>query len=574
MKKLINRPEDVVAEMLEGITACYPGLAELEGWPVIVEADRRPGDPRVALISGGGSGHEPAHAGYVGTGMLTGAVAGAVFTSPSSDAVLAAIQAVGGPAGVLLIVKNYTGDRLNFGIAAEQARLDGIPVETVIVADDVALAQSVENAGRRGISGTVLVHKVAGAAARAGLPLDQVAAEAKQAAAAVRSMGVALSACTVPGANESSFNLGENEVELGLGIHGEPGVKRVPLAPCNDLIAQLIEPIATDLGLISGDRCVLLVNNLGGTPQMELILAARAALAKLEARGVVVERVYTGAFLTAIEMAGVSLSVMRVDDQRLARLDTRTTAPAWPTAQSHARSIPAGRVRTPPETSTAGQLTGKTLPPPATPSGIQLAHALSAVIDALTLNETALNELDRAVGDGDLGQNLSRGADALRHAWETLPFDQPVELLRRVARIVQKEVGGTSGPLHAVFLLRMAQQLSEARASNASCWLAAARAGASGITELGGAKRGDRTLLDSLEPALDAIEQKLEKGLPPAQFWDAAVQAAKAGATATAQMLPRRGRSSYLGSRALGHADPGASEAALIIEALATASKT
>ncbi len=227
MKKLINRPESVVEEMVEGLVAVYPGLQRLPGRSVLIRSDaadaRR---DKVALISGGGSGHEPAHAGYVGRGMLSAAVAGDVFTSPSPDAVLAAIHAVSGPKGALLIVKNYTGDRLNFGLAAERARAGGIPVEMVIVADDVALANSVDNAGRRGLAGTVLVHKVAGAAAEAGGTLEEVAREAQEAARAVRTMGVALSPCTVPAAGKPGFSLDVNEMELGLGIHGEAGVQR------------------------------------------------------------------------------------------------------------------------------------------------------------------------------------------------------------------------------------------------------------------------------------------------------------------------------------------------------------
>jgi len=225
MKKLINRPQDVVEEMVEGMAAAYPGLRRLPGQTVLIRSDlpdlaQRP----VAVISGGGSGHEPAHAGYVGRGMLSAAVAGEVFTSPSPDAVLAALRATSGPRGVLLIVKNYTGDRMNFGLAAEMARAEGIPVEIVFVADDVALADSVEHAGRRGLAGTVLVHKVAGAAAEAGASLAEVAAEAREAATAVRTMGVALSPCTVPAAGQPTFSLGEDEIELGLGTHGEPGV--------------------------------------------------------------------------------------------------------------------------------------------------------------------------------------------------------------------------------------------------------------------------------------------------------------------------------------------------------------
>src|SRR4051812_30873604 len=227
MKKLINRPLDVVREMVEGLAAVYPGLRLLPGRTVLVRDDaERARDEKVAVISGGGSGHEPAHAGYVGRGMLSAAVAGAVFTSPDPDTIVAAIRAVTGPPGVLLIVKNYTGDLLNFGLAAELARAEGIAVEVVVVADDVALAAATETAGRRGLAGTVLVHKVAGAAAEAGASLAEVAVEARAAAGAVRTMGVALSPCTVPAARRPGVVLGGDEIEIGLGIHGEPRVRR------------------------------------------------------------------------------------------------------------------------------------------------------------------------------------------------------------------------------------------------------------------------------------------------------------------------------------------------------------
>src|SRR5262245_16615732 len=244
MKKLINRPAAVVEEMVEGLVAVFPGLRRLTGQTVLVRAEIPDSTTRqVAVISGGGSGHEPAHAGYVGRGMLSAAVAGDVFTSPSPDAVLAAIRATAGPAGALLVIKNYTGDRLNFGLAAELARAEGIPVESVLVADDVALAASAGHAGRRGLAGTVLVHKIAGAGAGAGGPLAVVAAAARAAAEAVRTMGVALTPCTVPAAGRPGFTLGETEVELGLGIHGEPGVRRGPLEPADALVDRMLAAI-------------------------------------------------------------------------------------------------------------------------------------------------------------------------------------------------------------------------------------------------------------------------------------------------------------------------------------------
>uniref|UniRef100_UPI000AAD78A9 dihydroxyacetone kinase subunit DhaK n=1 Tax=Aureimonas sp. AU40 TaxID=1637747 RepID=UPI000AAD78A9 len=275
MKKLINDPKAIVPEMLEGSVALAPGQALLAGETVVLRHPlAEPDARRVAVLSGGGSGHEPAHAGYVGEGMLTGAIAGDIFTSPSTDAVLAGLEAATGAAGALLIVKNYTGDRLNFGLAAEILRGRGGRVETVVVADDVALRGTVPKERRRGIAGTVLIHKIAGAAAERGDDLETVAALANEAAADLGSMGLALESCTVPAAGKAGFTLGEDEIELGLGIHGEPGVRRAPLQPASALVETLLAAIIDDLALTKGERCVLLVNGLGGTPPMELDIVA------------------------------------------------------------------------------------------------------------------------------------------------------------------------------------------------------------------------------------------------------------------------------------------------------------
>ncbi len=304
MKKLINDPRIVVREMLEGQVGLHAGQTLLADENVVLRADLGlPAARQVAIISGGGSGHEPAHAGYVGAGMLHAAVAGDVFTSPSTDAVLAAIRAAAGPAGALLIVKNYTGDRLNFGLAAELARAEGIPVETVVVADDVALRDTVASERRRGLAGTVLVHKVAGAASAAGLDLAAVAAEARQAASAVGTMGVALGACTVPGGS-AGFTLAADEMELGLGIHGEAGVRRTKLMPADQIVEHLLATILVDLAPPPGARVALLVNGLGGTPLMELAIVARKALAQLRAAGLHVARAWSGNLMTALEMPG------------------------------------------------------------------------------------------------------------------------------------------------------------------------------------------------------------------------------------------------------------------------------
>jgi triose/dihydroxyacetone kinase / FAD-AMP lyase (cyclizing) len=566
MKKLINRPADVVEEMIAGLLAVYPHLRRVPGHTVVVRGDlaEKPDRP-VALISGGGSGHEPAHAGYIGRGMLSAAVAGDVFTSPSVDAILAAIRAVAGSRGALLIVKNYTGDRLNFGLAAELARAEGIPLEIVMVADDVALSASVGHAGRRGLAGTILVHKIAGAAAAKGAALAEVAAEARAAAADVRTMGVALSPCTVPAAGGPGFTLGENEIELGLGIHGEPGVRRGPLEPADALVDHLLDAILADLVLAPRSPVVLLVNNLGGTPTMELAIAARRAVAVLEERKLILERVYMGTFLTALEMAGVSLSVLPVDDRILSLLDAPTDAPAWPTAANRPRKRTSDTIPAPPvmpvvSTEPKG---------PQSHLGQRIGAAIRAATDALIEAAPRLTQLDQAVGDGDLGISLERGARAVQAALPSYPLDDPAAALHALALTLQRSLGGTSGPLYAAFFLRAAGRLPEEDTEKARTWAEAFQAGCTAIAELGGAARGDRTMLDALLPASEAFTAAGNAGSSVGDALRAAADAAAAAARATASLMPRCGRSSYLGQRALGHPDPGAEAVAVWLDALA-----
>jgi dihydroxyacetone kinase len=503
--------------------------------------------------------------------MLSAAVAGDVFTSPSPDAVLAAIRAVTGPPGALLIVKNYTGDRLNFGLAAEMARSEGLAVEMVIVADDVALAATAENAGRRGLAGTIFVHKIAGAAAEAGATLREVAAEARAVADAVGTMGVALSPCTVPAAGRPGFTLGDNEIELGLGIHGEPGVRRGPLEPADALVDHLLDAIVADLRLARGDQVALLVNNLGSTPNMERAIVARRALLVLAERGLVVERAYVGTFLSALEMAGVSLSLLRIDDARLASLDAPTEVLAWPriTARPRRPESPAPPASTAPPATATTKLTGG----PGTRLGAGLARTILAACRALEEAAPRLTELDQLVGDGDLGISLARGAQAVSAEIASYPLDDPAATLHALGLTLQRTLGGTSGALYAIFFLRAAASLRTQPADSPRAWAEAFQAGCAAISELGGAKPGDRTMLDALVPASEILQRLTRAGLPfdlKATLSEVA-KAAGAGAEATANMAPRRGRSSYLGIRALGHPDPGAVAVGIWLRAVALA---
>lgn len=329
MKKLINDPQKVVTETLEGFALAFPDLVVVHLDPDWVERKEPKAAGKVGLVSGGGSGHEPLHAGYVGTGMLDAAVPGPVFTSPTPDPIVEATRAADRGAGVVHIVKNYTGDVLNFETAAELAEMDDIAVETVLVDDDCAVEDSTWTAGRRGVAGTVLVEKIAGAAAERGDDLATVAEIGRKVNKNTRSMGLALGPCTVPHAGKPSFDLGESEVELGIGIHGEPGYRRGPMEPADQLTEELYTKVRDDLGLVAGERVVALVNGMGGTPESELFIVFRRVAQLLASDGIELARPLVGNFVTSLEMPGVSITLLRLDDEMEALFDAPTNTPAW-----------------------------------------------------------------------------------------------------------------------------------------------------------------------------------------------------------------------------------------------------
>ncbi len=327
MKKLINDPDAVVAEALLGIEAAHPELSVDHATKVIYRGDApRPG--KVGIISGGGSGHEPLHGGFVGLGMLDAACCGEMFTSPVPDQMLAATKRVDAGAGVLHVVKNYTGDVMNFEMAAELAAAEtGAEVVSVVTDDDVAVQDSLYTAGRRGVGGTVLLEKIAGAAAEEGRDLAAVADVARKVNAQSRSMGVALTSCTVPSAGRPTFEIGEDEIELGVGIHGEPGRQRVPMAPAKEIAAMLVEPVLADLPFERGDGVVAFVNGLGGTPLIELYVMYHEVARILEQHGVTVARSLVGPYITSLEMAGASVTLLKADDELLSLWDAPVRTP-------------------------------------------------------------------------------------------------------------------------------------------------------------------------------------------------------------------------------------------------------
>ena len=326
MKKLINSPDRVVDEALAGMAAAHADLIRVIEPNVIVRKDA-PKRGKVGIISGGGSGHEPMHGGFVGMGMLDAACAGAVFTSPVPDQMQVATKAVDGGAGVLHIVKNYTGDVMNFDMAAQLAESEGITVKAVVMADDVAVKDSLYTAGRRGVGGTVLAEKIVGACAEAGADLDKVTAMCQKVQDNVRSMGMALTSCTVPAAGKPTFDIGEDEMEIGVGIHGEPGRTRTKLASADDIAEMLMIPILEDLPFRSGDRVLAFVNGMGGTPLIELYIVYNAVNRILKGRGITIARNLVGSYITSLEMAGCSISLLRLDDETIRFWDAPVHTP-------------------------------------------------------------------------------------------------------------------------------------------------------------------------------------------------------------------------------------------------------
>jgi dihydroxyacetone kinase len=375
-------------------------------------------------------------------------------------------------------------------------------------------------------------------------------------------MGLSLSAGIVPSVGKPSYSLSEQEVELGLGIHGEPGVEKVALGPADELVDKILSRITEAKVLHPGDRAILLINNLGATTPMELAVVARRSLRQLRSHGLMIERVYSGVFMSSLDTAGISLSLLRVDDERLRLLDAPTLAPGWP-AVPPVRGGPA-EART--IATHALESGGVPTPEVRTPAGKLFRNAATAACEALFAAENRLTMLDQAVGDGDLGVSFVRGASAIKDSLAEFTFDSPAVALKEIALKLQDHMGGSSGPLYGTLLIRAANSLTGTEI-NAGSWAVALEAGCDAVTEVGGANLGDRTMLDALLPFAKTLKALFEKSGADTDA-RAALEAAEQGAEATAQMMPKRGRSSYLGSRALGHPDPGAVAAVVWLRAI------
>lgn len=538
-----NDRKQLVNDAIEGIllSAPHANLVKLDIDPAIRIVARGDWDKsRVAVISGGGSGHEPAHAGFVGKGMLTAAVCGDLFASPSVDAVLKAIVTVTGDRGCLLIVKNYTGDRLNFGLAAEKAKRYGLKVEMVIVADDIALP---DNKQPRGIAGTALVHKIAGYAAEQGKSLSEVRDIAQQACDNLWSLGVAMQTCNLPGSDDEEGRIKQGHVELGLGIHGEPGASVVDTQNSKAIIDTLVTPLKAQAG---EGRFAVLINNLGGVSALEMALLTKE-LAHSALKESIAYLIGPAPLVSALDMKGFSLTLLKLNDLFEKALHEEVETLGWqkPVAFAPLRTVAHSAIHDRVEY---------------TPSeNPQVEKSVSSVARTLIQLENRLNALDAKVGDGDTGSTFAQGARDIAQRLEehALPLDDVSKLLLLVGERLATVMGGSSGVLMSIFFTAAGQKLHDGKSLPD-----ALLSGLAQMKQYGGADLGDRTLIDALQPALEALQKN---------DLQAAAQAAQQGAEATAKMEKAgAGRSSYVNKENLdGVMDPGAVAVAEVFNVLA-----
>ncbi|MGE4276535.1 MAG: dihydroxyacetone kinase subunit DhaK [Lawsonibacter sp.] len=580
MKKIINQPECVVPDMCAGIVLAHPELALDAKYKIIYkkQLDVR----KVTLISGGGSGHEPAHAGFVGQGMLDAAVCGDVFASPSQIQVYQAIRKTTSDAGTLLIIKNYSGDIMNFKNAAYLAAEDGIQVDYVKVDDDIAVRDSLYTVGRRGVAGTVFVHKIAGAAAEKGMTLPQVKAVAQKTAASVKSIGFALTSCTVPAKGTPTFELPEGEMEYGVGIHGEPGIRREPVMKAGELAARMAQSLCEELGIQNGGaRVAVLVNGFGATPLMELYLFNHEIAREMAQRGIAVARFFVGNFMTSIDMAGASVSILKLDEELEELLNAPSQAAAFRVDGPVDQVAYAGR-----QAVNGADTVSFNIETDETFANVgayltldNMVYMVDAMCESAIRNEVPFCELDAHAGDGDFGMSIAKGFRQLKREWNEVAVQDGEDIsdfLNRCSLIIMEHCGGASGPIWGSAFRAAAKSVRGKKTLRVSDFAQMMQAAVQGIQSTGersfgrGAVVGDKTLIDALVPCADAWSACAQKGETLEHAFRAGAEAAMAGAKSTEKITARMGRAGTVGDRSIGYADAGAYGLAVIFYDVAT----
>lgn len=581
MKKIMNRSETMVPEMCAGIALAYPELEFVKRYKIIKKREQNA--DKVSLISGGGSGHEPAHAGFVGKGMLDAAVCGDIFASPSQIQIYQAIKETAGNAGTLMIIKNYSGDMMNFKNAARLAEEDGISVEYVKVDDDIAVQDSLYTVGRRGVAGTVLVHKVAGAATEKGYSLKQVKAYAENAVLNTRSIGFAFTSCTVPAKGTPTFSIAENEIEYGVGIHGEPGVSREAMMTADELSKRMTDSLVKELGLSENDEVTVLVNGFGGTPLQELYLFLNSTAKILDEYKIKIYRSFAGNYMTSIDMSGASLTFMKMNSELKSLLDAESDAPAFKVngpvlPRNYEPFIPAYHTQSE-NTDQKNHTKGSAKVRQEILTVDNMIFIVDTMSECIIKNEVPFCELDAYAGDGDFGMSVSKGFRQLRREWNDILEEKVCdigEFLDACSLIIMECCGGASGPIWGSAFRAAGKAAKGKQKLTAEEFAVLLQEVVTGIQKTGeysfgrGAVVGDKTLIDALVPCADVwTENAGNKTLK--ELFQLSAGAAVNGAKMTEKIVARMGRAGTVGKRSIGYPDAGAFALGVIFSKIADA---
>ncbi|MDZ5255123.1 dihydroxyacetone kinase subunit DhaK [Clostridium sp. LIBA-8841] len=567
MKKIMNSAETLVREMCNGMVMAHPELEFLNKYKVVKKKNIN--EDKVTLISGGGSGHEPAHAGFIGKGMLDVAVCGDVFASPSQIQVYQAIKASKSNKGTLLIIKNYSGDMMNFKNAAHLATEDGIKVDYIKVDDDIAVEDSLYTVGRRGVAGTVLVHKIAGAASERGNSLEEVKRIAEKAASSVKSIGFAFTSCTVPAKGTPTFELGEDEMEYGVGIHGEPGIRREKIATADELAERMVNQLINELDY-KDEEVVVLINGFGATPLQELYLLNNSVFRELHKREIKVCKNFVGNYMTSIDMAGASVSIMKLDDELKELMKDQCDTPAFKVSNHmdvkeyeevviEEKEVPVSyKVET---CESFNEIKGEKI------SLNNMIYILDKMSEVIIDNEVPFCELDSHAGDGDFGMSVAKGFRMLKKEWKDILNIENLnisEFLNACSLVIMEHCGGASGPIWGSAFRAASKSVINKNELTVEDFAEMMQAAVLGIQKTGersfgrGAVVGDKTLIDALVPCADSWTNNAKEGLKFKEAFKNGAEAAVLGAKKTEEIVARMGRAGTVGERSIGYPDAGA----------------
>lgn len=563
-KKIINSPESCVDDNLRGVVAAFPRLRLHPKHRVITIRDERD-TGSVAILGGGGSGHEPFATGFIGSGMLDGAVAGGVFASPPTGHVLYAIAQLYKyhSGGVLVVIGNYTGDRLNFGKAIEKAKVAGMKVEGVIVGEDVASSKN--KTGGRSMVGEVLFYKLCGAMSSKGYKLNEIRDMVVEANKYMATLGVCVSACSLPG-QPPLFEIAQDEMELGAGVHGEAGIAKMKMGTAKEIVWMILDKIVDNLKLVAGNRVVVMVNNLGSASFLEMNIINAETKDYFENHQITLERLYSGHFKTSLEMHGFQICVLHLNDKDgdmwLGLIDSPTLASGW---TPYEYSVKHDGDHFDEDTLLQGDGRKITSGPSLTAKEQEIFRgSLRVAAEGLVKSEALLNRLDSGCGDGDCGNTLKKFGQAILAYLKTVSLEYPSNVLWELSEIAETDMGGTSGGIYSLGLSAASQTFTRAKSNDAVSWLTAWESAMQAISKYGGAEPGDRTMLDTLHVAAEAFKQNLNKN----EVYQKTIQAADDAAKATAKMIARAGRASYVASGYTSDEDAGARAVAIWITAV------